>query len=143
MMITISSIAAPFYARADQSLIDVTVTCDRFGVIPMTLAAGDETAYLMGTPPAPVTNAQLFANPASGSYGCGRAICHCSRANGDCARGDGGRIINDRFQLLGHHLRKPIWDLAVHGGLYTSTTGQIGLFVRMSASEQQQHARIG
>jgi hypothetical protein len=69
MPITIIAVASPIYARADQSLIDVTATTDAFGAIPMTLAASDETTYLMGTPPAPVTNAQLFAQAAAGAFG--------------------------------------------------------------------------
>jgi hypothetical protein len=68
-MLTITAVAAPFYARADKSLIDVTATTDAFGAIPMTLNATDQTTYLMGDPPAPVTNAALFAQAAGGAFG--------------------------------------------------------------------------
>jgi hypothetical protein len=67
--ITIQSISAPKYTAPDNSAIDVTVVCTPYGTMPMTLVPNDPVAYLMGSPPKPVTNAQLYAQAKAGAFG--------------------------------------------------------------------------
>jgi hypothetical protein len=67
--ITIQSVSSPRYSSAGNAAIDVVVVCSPYGTMPMTLVPNDPVAYLMGSPPKPVTNAQLYAQANAGAFG--------------------------------------------------------------------------
>jgi hypothetical protein len=69
MCITIKTITAPKYSAADSSVIDVTIDCVEYGVIPSTMHPADNTEYTLAADGAKITNAQIFANAISGQYG--------------------------------------------------------------------------
>lgn len=69
MPITIKSIGAPFYPVVDKSVIDITVDCAEYGLIPMTVGPQDTTAYTLAADGSEISNAQIYAKAAAGEYG--------------------------------------------------------------------------